>query len=197
LKIINAAFLKSTIQTAQFPKDGRPEFAFAGRSNVGKSTLLNALMGRKGLAKTSSTPGKTQTLNFFDINSQLYFVDLPGYGYAKVPKDLKAQWNRVMLDYLRNRKELCMVAALIDARHKPTELDIQMIDLLDDAEKPTLIVATKIDKLKRGQRAKQMKLIRESLGLDEDALVLPFSGVSGKGVRELWQVIDDILAGPI
>ena len=197
MKIINAAFLKSTIKTAQFPRDGRPEFAFAGRSNVGKSTLLNALMGRKGLAKTSSTPGKTQTLNFFDINSQIYFVDLPGYGYAKVPKDLKAQWNRVMLDYLSNRKELCMVAALIDARHKPTELDIQMIDLLDDAEKPTLIVATKIDKLKRGQRAKQMKLIRESLGLDEDALVLPFSGVSGEGVRELWQVIDDILTGPI
>lgn len=197
MKVLNAAFLKSTIEPGQFPKDGRPEFAFAGRSNVGKSTLLNALMGRKGLAKTSSTPGKTQTLNFFDINSQIYFVDLPGYGYAKVPKDLKDQWNRVMLDYLNNRKPLRMVAALLDARHKPTELDIQIIDLLDDAEKPTLIVATKIDKLKRGQRAKQMKLIREALGLDEDALVLPCSAVTGEGVRELWQVIDDILAGPI
>lgn len=196
MKVQSAAFLKSTIRLDQLPKDGRPEFAFAGRSNVGKSTLLNALMGRKGLAKTSGTPGKTQTLNYFDINGRVYFVDLPGYGYAKVPKDLKEQWNRVMIEYLRNREELRMVAALVDARHKPSALDLQMLELLEEAEKPTLVVATKIDKLKRSQRAGQMKLIRETLGLEQDALVLPFSGENGEGVRELWQVIDDVLAGP-
>ncbi len=192
MKVTSASFVKSAMTPDQYPRDGRPEFAFVGRSNVGKSTLMNALLGRKGLAKTSSTPGKTQTINFFDVNEKIYFVDLPGYGYAKVPKTLKAQWNRVMVGYLKNRDALRMVALLVDARHKPTQQDVHMLEILDEAQVPTLIVATKIDKLKRSQRTSQLHQIQRNLELDADAFVLPFSGVSREGVRELWQTIDDL-----
>ena len=193
MRIREARFLKSALNPAQYPRDGRPEFAFVGRSNVGKSTLLNTLLGRKGLAKTSSTPGKTQTVNFFDINDKVRFVDLPGYGYAKVPKTLKEQWNRVMTGYLRERKPLRLAIALVDARHKPTESDHHMLDLLDEAAVPVLVVATKIDKVKRSQRQRHLAQVRETLELDEEALVLPFSSVTGEGARALWRVIDDLL----
>lgn len=194
MKVTSATYLLSAMRPGQYPKDGRPEFAFVGRSNVGKSSLMNVLLGRKGLAKTSSTPGKTQTLNFFEINRRFYFVDLPGYGYAKVPVAVKENWGRVMMGYLRDRPGLCMVAQLVDARHKPTAKDIEMLELLDEAEVPTLIVATKIDKLKRSERARNLRTIPEVLDLGEDALVLPFSSVTGEGRRELWGVIEDQLA---
>lgn len=193
MKVLSATFLKSAMRPEHYPKDRHLEFAFVGRSNVGKSTLLNALLGRKGLAKTSSTPGKTQTINFFDINEKFYFVDLPGYGYAKVPLKVKDDWNRVMLDYLRGRESLQLVTALIDARHEPTERDIHMIDLLGEAEKPTLIVATKLDKLKSSERNASIKRIRDGLGLDQDALVIPVSALEGTGLKEVWQVIEDFL----
>lgn len=194
MKVFRAEFLKSALDAAHYPKDRRPEFAFAGRSNVGKSTLLNALLGKKGLAKTSSTPGKTQMVNFFDVNGKLYFVDLPGYGYAKVPKAMKAQWNKVMYGYVTGREPLRLVAALIDARHTPSDKDHHMLSLLEEAEVPTLVIATKMDKLKPSERKKKLDALRRDLGLDKDACLLPFSGVTGQGVRELWGIIDDLLA---
>ena len=193
MKVESAQFVKSAMKPEQYPKDRRPEIAFVGRSNVGKSTLLNALLKRKGLAKTSATPGKTQTINFFDVNEKIYFVDLPGYGYAKVPKALRNEWNRVMMGYLRHREPLRLAVALIDARHKPTEQDQHMLDLLEEAEVPTLVAATKIDKVKRSERRKNLDLIRETLELSPDALIVPFSGVTREGVPGLWGAIDDAL----
>ena len=190
MKVISATYLKSAMRPDQFPRDRRPEVAFAGRSNVGKSSLLNKLLNRRGLAKTSGTPGKTQTINFFDVNSRLYFVDLPGYGYAKVPKALKAKWRRVMTNYLVRREPLRLVVHLLDVRHPPTDNDLDMLALLDEAQKPTLIVATKMDKLKRGQRAPHLRQMRQALDLDEDALVVPFSAVTGEGARPVWDVIE-------
>jgi GTP-binding protein len=177
----------------QYPRDGRPEIAFAGRSNVGKSSLMNALLKRKGLAKTSGTPGKTQTLNFFDINRRFYFVDLPGYGYAKVPKTVKAIWNAAMAEYLRERAPLRLVVQLLDSRHKVSDKDLDMIGLLAELELPTLLVATKIDKLKRGERAACLAHIREVLGLDEEALVIPTSSETGEGLPHVWNAIEDCL----
>jgi len=192
--LVNSAkFVVSALKPEQYPRDRRPEFAFVGRSNVGKSSLQNTLLRRKELARTSSTPGKTQTINFFDINGAFYFVDLPGYGYAKVPKSMKDAWNKVMVAYLQNREPLRMVAALVDARHAPTERDHHMLHILEEAEVPTLIVATKVDKLKRSQRARQLALIRRNLGIGDDGMVIPFSAVTREGVRELWQVVEDLL----
>lgn len=194
MKIVSATFLKSALKPDDYPRDGRPEFAFVGRSNVGKSSLMNALLGRKGLAKTSGTPGKTQTINFFDINGKFYFVDLPGYGYAKVPKTLKDAWNRVMTQYLRQREPLRMAAVLLDARHVPTDNDLHMLELLENAEVPTLLVATKIDKLKQSERKTNLRRIREAVGLDEEGLVVPFSAITGEGVRPLWATIEGMLS---
>ncbi len=193
MKPANVYYVKSALHPPDCPKDRRPEIAFLGRSNVGKSSLLNTLLGRKGLAKTSSTPGKTQTLNFFSVDEKCYFVDLPGYGYAAVPKGLKESWNRVMVAYLRDREFLRLGVALIDARHQPTDNDVHMLEILEEAEVPTVIVATKVDKVSRGQRKQHLDRIRKSLGLDPDALVVPFSSVTGEGVRELWGVIEDVL----
>ncbi|MBI2424896.1 MAG: YihA family ribosome biogenesis GTP-binding protein [Candidatus Hydrogenedentes bacterium] len=195
MKINEALFLKSALSAEHYPKDRRPEIAFVGRSNVGKSTLLNTLLNRQGLAKTSATPGKTQTVNFFDINKKFYFVDLPGYGYAKVPKHLKEQWNQVMVEYLTNREPLRLVVALVDARHNPSEKDQHMFDILDGAEVPTLIVATKFDKLKQGERKKNINQIRKTLELDPEAAIIPFSSVTREGVKELWEIIEAQLEG--
>lgn len=189
MRVNSVQFVVSALDPRQYPRDRRPEIAFVGRSNVGKSSLLNTLLGRKGLAKTSSTPGKTQTLNFFDVNERFYFVDLPGYGFAKAPKSMKDAWNQVLAEYLRTRDTLRLVVSLVDARHKPSALDVEMLHLLEEAEVPTLVVATKIDKLKRSQRNPAFKAIRETLDLHDDMLVLPFSSETKEGVKELWQVI--------
>lgn len=193
MKVTSAGFVTSAMGPRQFPRDRRPEFAFAGRSNVGKSSLLNRLLNRRGLAKTSGTPGKTQTINFFDVNGRIYFVDLPGYGFAKVPLSVKAAWNRVMAAYLAHREPLRLVVQLIDARHSPTEKDLELLELLERAEVPTLIVATKIDKLNRTQRTPRLDAIRQKLEIDDEALLIPFSSVTGEGVRPVWDVIDGLL----
>ncbi|MFP4502109.1 MAG: ribosome biogenesis GTP-binding protein YihA/YsxC [Candidatus Hydrogenedentota bacterium] len=193
MKVDDARFVKSAMKPEDYPRDSRPEVGFVGRSNVGKSTLLNTLLKRKGLAKTSGTPGKTRTINFFDVNGKVYFVDLPGYGYAKVPKTMKKQWQRFMTDYLFEREPLRLVVSLVDARHPPAAQDQEMLALLEEAQVPTLIAATKIDKLKRGERAASLRRIRSTLGLDGDAVVVPFSGVTGEGVRAVWEVIDEVL----
>jgi len=196
MKVLNPTFLKSAMKPEDFPRDGRPEIAFVGRSNVGKSSLINRLLGRKGLAKTSRTPGKTQTINFFDIDGRLYFVDLPGYGYAKVPLSQKERWNQAMTGYLSERKPLRLVILLVDSRHAPTEKDIEMLELLDWAEVRTLLVATKIDKLTQSQRARNLQSIREALNLDQDALLIPFSSTTGEGVRPVWDIIEQGTASP-
>ena len=193
MRVTEAEFVKSAIEPRALPKDGRPEIAFVGRSNVGKSSLMNHLLGRRGLAKTSATPGKTQLLNYFSINRRYYFVDLPGYGFAKVPKAVKDRWARVVTDYLTNRVPLELVVVLVDSRHKPSPLDVELLELLDAAERPAVVVATKADKLKSSQRARQLKALREGLGLDVDALLIPYSTVDNRGRKELWAVLDEVL----
>ncbi|MBI5094894.1 MAG: YihA family ribosome biogenesis GTP-binding protein [Candidatus Hydrogenedentes bacterium] len=190
MKIPPARYVKSAMLPSQFPKDRRPEIAFVGRSNVGKSSLLNALLQRKELAKTSSTPGKTQTINFFEIGGKFYFVDLPGYGFAKVPVDVKEAWGRLMTGYLSSREPLRLVIVLLDLRHPPTDKDVEMLELIEEAQKPTVLVATKSDKLTRAQRTENLQILRTRLALDDDALVIPFSAVTGDGKKELWDVIN-------
>ena len=155
--------------------------------------MLNTLLGKKGLAKISSRPGKTQTLNFFELSNGCYFVDLPGYGFAEVPLKVKREWGRVMTAYLSDRESLQLVAVLLDARRNPSDLDMGMLDLLDQAEVPTLLVATKVDKLKRGERKQNIERIRETLDLDDDVEIVPFSSKTGEGARELWGVIGEVL----
>lgn len=195
MKLKHVAFVKSALKPQDLPQDGWPECAFVGRSNVGKSSLLNTLLGRKGLAKTSSTPGKTQTLNFFDINHAAFFVDLPGYGFAKVPLALKEEWNHYMALYLREREVLKLVVMLVDSRHKPSALDLEMLSLLDEAAAPTVVVATKVDKLKASERVRNLAMIRDTLELDEEALIIPFSSETKEGNGPLWGVISERLFG--
>jgi GTP-binding protein len=193
MKVTSAEYVKSALEPKDFPRDRLPEFAFAGRSNVGKSSLLNRLLNRKGLAKTSKSPGKTRTINFFLVNDRMYFVDLPGYGYAKVSKSLRHTWGRMITSYLTGREPLRFVAHLIDARHPPTPNDHELLELLSDAEVPTLLVATKVDKLSKNQVASSLATIRRAFSLDSDALVVPFSSVTGAGVRELGAIVDEHL----
>lgn len=195
MRIVSAEFVKSALRPDQYPSDGRPEIAFVGRSNVGKSTLLNVLLNKKGLAKTSKTPGKTQTVNFFDVNRKFYFVDLPGYGYAKVSKELRQQWARVLTEYLHSRRPLRLVAVLLDCRHEPSEQDFDVLALLEEAEVPALVVATKADKLRSNELAESIRTMRSQLELDEEATIIPFSSYTKQGLREIWNIVDDHLKG--
>lgn len=194
MKVTSAEFLKSVLDPDQYPKDRKPEFAFIGRSNVGKSSLLNTLLAKPGLAKTSGTPGKTQTLNFFTVNGSFYFVDLPGYGFAKVPKALKDQWNIVMRAYLEAREPLRLAVLLLDSRHLPNLNDLHMLELLEEAAVPTVLVATKVDKLGRNERSKNLAALRKVLELEPDAALVPFSSETREGMKELWGIIEDLLA---
>jgi len=193
MKIQSAEYVCSAMRPDQYPHDGKPEIAFAGRSNVGKSSLMNALLRRKNLAKTSGTPGKTQTINFFEVNRAFYFVDLPGYGYAKVPKTVKAKWNAALSVYLRGRGPLRLVVQLLDLRHEPGDKDFEMIALLAECKIPTLLVATKADKLGRGERAANLARMRKCFDLGEDGLVIPTSAETGEGLPLVWSVIDEYL----
>jgi len=185
MKIRSAEFILSASSPWQFPPPTLPEIAFAGRSNVGKSTLINSLLNRKKLVKTSSTPGKTQLINFFNINDKFHFVDLPGYGFAKVPENVRKQWQRLIESYLQERESLRNVVLIVDSRHGPTAQDRQLKEWLDYYERPVLIVASKVDKLKRGQIQKNLKIIRQDLALD--ATPLAHSSLE-KGRRdEIWK----------
>ncbi len=196
MKITSATFLKSASLPEHFPGDGRPEVAFVGRSNVGKSSLLNTLLRRKGLAKTSSAPGKTRLVNFFDVNGRFYYVDLPGYGFAKAPKSMRDEWVGLMRAYLGGREPLRLAALLLDIRHKPSAQDAEMVEMLESYERPTVLVATKADKLSRNQQGAGVAAIRRELGLDRDALIIPFSSETGQGRRELLAVIGEVLGAP-
>lgn len=193
MKVKSAAFVKSAMRPEDFPRDRRPECAFAGRSNVGKSTLLNTLLNIRGLAKVSKKPGKTQTINFFDVNGKVYFVDLPGYGFAKVPRSLQETWGEAITRYLQTREQLRLVVHLLDARHTPTGQDQDLLDLLDDARVPVLLVATKVDKVSKAEREEAFATIRHKLGLADDALIVPFSSITKEGLGPLWRVVDECL----
>ncbi|SDC21124.1 GTP-binding protein [Melghirimyces thermohalophilus] len=189
MKVTQAELVISAVKPAQYPTDALPEIALAGRSNVGKSSLINRLINRKNLARTSSRPGKTQTLNFYRINNQLYFADMPGYGFARVPQSVKAAWGRMIEGYLSSRERLCGVIQLIDLRHPPTRDDRTMYDYLKHYDLPTIVVATKADKITRGRRQQHLKEIRKGIELDPSDPLLPFSSQTGQGKEELWKEI--------
>lgn len=179
--------------TSKFPENDKPEVAFAGKSNVGKSSLINALMNRKSLARTSSQPGKTQTINYYNINDAIYYVDLPGYGYANANESVKAKWGKMIEDYLHQSKQLRAVFLLIDIRHKPSENDCIMYDWVCNNGYAPIIIATKLDKIKRSQVAKQVKLIKETLQVEKGTVVIPFSATSKQGRDEIYEIIDRII----
>ena len=179
--------------TSVLPENDKPEVAFAGKSNVGKSSLINALMNRKALARTSSQPGKTQTINFYNINDMMYCVDLPGYGYAKVSESTKEKWGKMIERYLRKSKQLKQVFLLIDIRHEPSANDRNMYEWIIYNGYEPIIIATKLDKLKRSQVPKHVKMIREGLGMKKESMLIPFSSETKQGLDELWAVIDSIV----
>lgn len=176
--------------TSTLPENIYPEFAFAGKSNVGKSSLINALMNRKSLARTSSQPGKTQTINFYNINDAFYYVDLPGYGYAKVAVAVKEKWGKMIERYLKNSAMLKCVFLLIDIRHEPSANDKIMYDWIVSNGYHPVIIATKLDKLKRSQIQKHVKMVRDGLGVEKDGIVIPFSTETKQGRDEIWDLID-------
>lgn len=189
MRIVSSEYVISAVGPDQYPAGSRPEIAFAGRSNVGKSSLLNKLLNRRSLARTSSSPGKTRALNFYDINGTFYFVDLPGYGFAKVSKDTKAQWGKMIEDYLLNREHLKAVIQLVDIRHEPSNEDIQMHDWLKHYGIPTVLAATKADKVPRGKWQKHLKLISQGIKPLPETPVVCFSAETGQGRDELWGII--------
>ena len=167
-------------------KDNKPEIAFLGRSNVGKSSLMNSLLGVTGLARTSSTPGRTQSLNFFLINDAFYFVDLPGYGYAKVSKDKRQEWGKLIEKYLAERQQLVLSILIVDARHEPSPLDLQMKSWLQHFELPYLVVSTKADKLSSNEQRKSLQRAKKVLGTER---IVQYSSVTREGAKDIWNVI--------
>ncbi len=180
--------------TSRLPETGQPEFAFAGKSNVGKSSLINALMNRKAYARTSSQPGKTQTINFYHINDAFYYVDLPGYGYAKVSEEVKAKWGKMIERYLHLSKQLRYVFLLVDIRHDPSANDRQMYEWIVEQGFSPVVIATKLDKIKRSQIAKQVKAVRTGLGMKKDGILIPFSAETKAGREEIWELIDQAVS---
>ena len=180
--------------TSKLPENTLPEIAFAGKSNVGKSSLINALMNRKSYARTSATPGKTQTINYYNINDAMYLVDLPGYGYAKVSVEIRAKWGKMIERYLHGSPQLKKVFLLIDIRHVPSENDCMMYDWIVDNGYEPVIICTKLDKIKRSQVQKNLKLIREKLDLVPGTTMIPFSAQTKQGRDEIWNLIEETLA---
>jgi GTP-binding protein len=192
MKITSAEFLKSSFQVADWPIEQLPEIAFMGRSNVGKSSLINSLLSVRGLARTSSTPGRTQSLNFFLINRRFRFVDLPGFGYARVPKAIKASWGEMVSSYLAKREQLVLSIHIVDSRHEPTTLDLQLHEWLEHSARPRLIVATKSDKLSNNELKQSLGRVKRVFSEDR---VVAFSARTGRGGNEVWQTIENALAG--
>ena len=179
--------------TSTLPENALPEFAFAGKSNVGKSSLINALINRKALARTSSQPGKTQTINFYNVEDALYFVDLAGYGYAKVSQETKEKWGKMIERYLQKSKQLKLVFLLIDIRHEPSANDKNMYEWIEYNGFEPIIIATKLDKINRSQVQKHLKMLRTGLGLKKETILIPFSSETKQGKEEVWNIIDSYL----
>lgn len=191
MRITSAKFSFAATTPASIPKERRPEIAFIGRSNVGKSSLINSLLGVKGLARTSSTPGRTQSINFFLINESFFFVDLPGYGYAKISKDKRHEWGKLIERYLAEREQLVLCILIVDARHEPSPLDLQMKSWLQHYGIPFLAVSTKVDKLSKNEQHKSWLTARKVL--DTDA-VIPYSAVTREGAGKIWEAIRNSIA---
>jgi len=192
MRVTSAEFIKSSFDEQGWPVDSQPEVSFLGRSNVGKSKLINSLLGVRGLARTSSTPGRTQSLNFFAINNRFRFVDLPGYGYARAPKEITAGWSEMATSYLANRKQLVLSIHIVDSRHEPTKLDLQLHEWLQHHRKPQIIVATKSDKLSNNELRKSIERARRVLKAEQ---VVAYSAVTRVGREEVWRAIEKALAG--
>ncbi|MDQ0351176.1 GTP-binding protein [Alkalibacillus filiformis] len=193
MKVNQAEIVMSAVSKAQYPEDRLSEIALSGRSNVGKSSFINKMIQRKNLARTSSKPGKTQTLNFYLINESFYFVDVPGYGYAKVSKREREAWGRMMEEYFTTREPLKAAVLLIDMRHPPTEDDLIMYDFLKYYDLPVIVVATKMDKIAKPKRQKHLKVIEDDLELEPEDVVIPFSAETGEGKDQVWGKIKGFL----
>ncbi len=189
MKIVSAEFMISAVSAEQYPRTSLPEFAFVGRSNVGKSSLINSLLNRKKLVKISGTPGKTQMINFFDVNHELVFADLPGYGFAKVPKSVQKKWQDLVEQYLLKRDNLRTVVLILDIRRKPTDLDLHMQEWLEQYQVDTILVATKTDKLSQAEQSKQLKQIRAAFLEGADKELVAYSSKNQKGRKELWKLL--------
>lgn len=195
MKITSAEFVKSAFAEDQWPRERVPEVAFLGRSNVGKSSLINSLLGVKGLARTSSTPGRTQALNFFLINRKFHFVDLPGYGYARVPRSIREEWGEFVTAYLAKRERLVLSIHILDSRHDPTQLDVQLSEWLAAHGRTALRVATKADKLSRNELQRNLRRAADVLGAAAaDAGLVAYSAVTGAGREQVWRAISEAVA---
>ncbi|AIM15793.1 MULTISPECIES: ribosome biogenesis GTP-binding protein YihA/YsxC [Neobacillus] len=190
MKVTSSEIVISAVRPDQYPDTDLPEFALAGRSNVGKSSFINKMLNRKGLARTSSKPGKTQTLNFFLINESLYFVDVPGYGYARVSKSERAAWGKMIETYFTSREQLRACVLIVDLRHPPTSDDVMMYDFLKHYEIPCIVIATKADKIPKGKWQKHLKVTKETLDLDPNDDIVIFSSETGEGKDKAWAIIE-------
>lgn len=195
MNIHNVSLTVSAVRKNQYPAGGLAEFAFAGRSNVGKSSLINKILNRKSLARVSSTPGKTATINFYNVDDTIHLVDLPGYGYAARSHSEIAKWGSMIEDYLKNREELIQTILLVDSRHKPTADDLMMLDWIRQYHGRAIVIATKEDKLKRSEVEQKLELIWETLDLGEDDILVPFSTKNDEGKYTVWDMLQMMLAG--
>ncbi|MDF2790226.1 GTP-binding protein [Neobacillus niacini] len=193
MKVVSSDIVISAVRPEQYPETDLPEFALAGRSNVGKSSFINKMLNRKGLARISSKPGKTQTLNFYLINEILHFVDVPGYGYAKVSKSERAAWGRMIETYFTSREQLKAAVLIVDLRHPPTQDDVMMYDFLKHYGIPCVIIATKADKIPRGKWQKHLKVTKETLDLDENDQIVLFSSETGEGKDKAWSILQSYM----
>ncbi len=191
MKITSTEFIKSAFEESQWPSDSLPEIAFLGRSNVGKSSLINSLLGVRGLARTSSTPGRTQALNFFLINNRFRFVDLPGYGYARAPKTVRESWGEMATAFLAKRASLVLSIQIVDARHDPSKLDLQLDEWLTAHEKPRVVVATKSDKLSQNELRKSLERAGRALSAER---IIAYSATTGRGRDALWRTIEEAIS---
>ncbi|HEX8351793.1 MAG TPA: ribosome biogenesis GTP-binding protein YihA/YsxC [Pyrinomonadaceae bacterium] len=197
MKVTSTRFIKSAFEESQWPRDGKAEVAFMGRSNVGKSSMINSLLRVKGLARTSSTPGRTQALNFFLINERFYFVDLPGYGFARVPREVRESWGQLVADYLAKRDSLVLSIHIVDSRHEPTTLDLQLREWLLANGKPFLTVATKSDKLSQNESHKNLSRARkvlDAVGTGAGGELVAYSATTGHGRERLWRAVEEAVA---
>lgn len=193
MKVTQSEFIISAVKPEQYPEDALPEIALAGRSNVGKSTLINTLIQRKNLARKSSKPGKTQTINFYLINESFYFADVPGYGFAKVPKSVRHAWGKMMERYLSNREQIKVVIQIVDIRHQPTQDDIQMYDFLQHFNIPVIVAVTKADKISKNKWPKHVKVIKQTMQITKETPVQLFSAETKIGKEELWALLEPYL----
>jgi GTP-binding protein len=193
MKVTSSNIVISAVKPEQYPETELPEFALAGRSNVGKSSFINKMLNRKGLARISSKPGKTQTLNFYLINEVLHFVDVPGYGYAKVSKSERAAWGRMIETYFTTREQLKAAVLIVDLRHPPTKDDVMMYDFFKHYEIPCIIIATKADKIPKGKWQKHLKVTKETLDLEKNDHIVLFSSETGEGKEQAWSIIESYM----